>query len=160
MLFKHITKLGTAILLAVLVFSCGKETQSSTQGGGNLKVKISVYPPLQIGKDSTSLNTNFNQFGATVDYQTYMWNGLNDKSSFISWESQEFAVTKGQNFLVSTLVYNNYDFVCRSVKIEAYLNNVIFKVINLELGFDGNNNTKCKDQPNIGSGNSINLIIP
>ena len=117
MIIKHITKLGTAILLAVLVFSCGKETQTTTQGGGKLKLFLT----------STPTNTNGvinmpNIFNPGTLQGAYADTKRNGKV-----ETDEFAVTQGQNFQVT--LYGGTATGCTTLKLEAYVNGKLIQTI-------------------------------
>ena len=93
MIIKHITKLGTAILLAVLVFSCGKETQTTTQGGGKFIIKATFTPPLQFGKIVSAYNST-RIWGLGFDI---MWDGISKQYDLSELTTDELSVTSGQN---------------------------------------------------------------
>jgi hypothetical protein len=145
---KTLYLLFTATVFTALLLGCGKETQSSTQGGGLFKFKVTITPPLQgsaVGPfqiNSSALSIN------------YLWTtGSPDLSVY---ESQEYSVTKGQNISVgfyNTLANN----VCYQVKVEGLLDNKVFKSTTLELGYKSIIPTiTCKD----GTNQQVNFIIP
>lgn len=153
---KLCTIFTTTLLLTALVVSCGKETQSSTQGGGLFKVRVTITPPLQAGLNSNSIGNYFSIGSTTVTGGT-TWLGNSQTLPLSTWESQEYSVTKGQNFGWSIQLNNSYDVQCRQVKIEGLTDNKVFKTYNLELGVQSLNPiVQCKD---VGIG-IINFIIP
>jgi hypothetical protein len=117
MRFKHITKLGTAMLLAVLVFSCGKETQSTTQGGGKLKLVLTSTPTNTAGV--IFMPNIFNPGTSQGMYADTKKNG--------KVETDEFAVTKGQNFSVT--LYGGSATGCTTLKLEAYVDGKLIQTI-------------------------------
>jgi len=117
MRFKHITKLGTAILLAVLVFSCGKETQTTTQGSGKLKLVL-TSTPTNTGGEIIMPNI-FNPGTSQGRYIDIKKNG--------KVETDEFAVTKGQNF--SVMLYGGTATGCTTLKLEAFVDGKLIQTI-------------------------------
>ncbi|MBM3399752.1 MAG: hypothetical protein FJY15_04205 [Bacteroidetes bacterium] len=146
--------IATTLLLTALIVSCGKETQSSTQGGGICKIRTTITPPLQTGETGLG-QSNF--FYASTPVGIISWNGVGQTSALASIESQEFSVTKGQNvtFYITDFI-NFYDFVCRQVKVEFLIDNKVKKTeILLEFGFTSVN-MSCKD----GYMKTLNFIVP
>jgi len=122
MRFKHITKLGTAILLAVLVFSCGKETQSTTQGGGKLKLVLTSTPTITNGE--IFIPNIFNPGAGQGSYLDIKKNG--------KVETDEFSVTSGQNFAVT--VIGGTTTGCTTLKLEAFVNGKLIQTISHTAG--------------------------
>lgn len=143
---KTLYLLFTATVFTALLLGCGKETQSSTQGGGLFKLKVTFTPPLQGPVGSFQIN-------APAPSINYVWTGSPDLSVY---ESQEYSVTKGQN--ISVGFYDNLVvLVCRQVKVEGLLDNKVFKSTTLELGRKSINPIiNCKD----GTNQQVNFIIP
>ena len=147
-----------SLALTILVFSCGKETQATTQGGGLFKYRVTITPPLQFGKTG-QFNTKSNNVFITVPSlgTGYQWNGDQMTSNYSTYESQEFSVTKGQNILFQVGIVNTYDLICRNVKIEALINGNVFKTVTQEKGYSSDSPLiKCKDF----DAPTLNFIIP
>lgn len=155
---KQITPPIFALVCTMLMFSCGKETQSSTQGGGIFKIKFTVSPPLPIGLAGTAPYTGHNTFLANiVTLQILGWNGKDATSPLSTLETNEFSVTKGQNVNVFQLQIGNFDNVCRTVKCEGLLNGKTTQVFSRELGAkDYVKSINCKDVQNPG----VIFVIP
>jgi hypothetical protein len=154
---KTLYLLFTATLFTAILLGCGKETQSSTQGGGLFKVKVTITPPLQSG--STSLGANSIQIYAPAPFINYVWVGSSNSSNLSVYESQEYSVTKGQNISVSVLsLSNQYDCICRQVTVEGLTDNKVFKTVTLELGIKSTTPPVlyCKDQASA----QVNFIVP
>lgn len=150
MKFKHITKLGTAILLAVLVFSCGKETQTTTQGGGRFIIKATFTPPLQFGQIVSKYNST-RMYGIGFDV---MWDGVSKLYDLFELTTDELSVTSGQNIAFYFNLSNGYDFQCRNVKIEGIQNGKVIKTYNFSMGYSSPT-TYCND----GLGINKNFIV-
>ncbi len=132
---RNIKLLSTAILLAVLVFSCGKETQSTTQGGGTFYVRVTINPPLQYG-----VNPLYNLVTIGCLTSTKSWNSQNQTSNLSTLQCDEVAVTSGQNIQVTFGMHCLYDHQCRSVLLEGVQNGKVIKTYNYEMGYNS-----CKD---------------
>ncbi len=159
MIIKHITKLGTAILLAVLVFSCGKETQTTTQGGGLFKIRYTITPALENG--GTFLNSSrFNAPCLSPGFEVMLvqWYGYTASKALSTIETNEYSVTKGQNISIPGITcYNELNLICRTVKIEGIINGKVFQTLTKELGMLSTSPAVyCKDQTSPG----FNFIIP
>jgi hypothetical protein len=147
-----------SIVLTVLIFSCGKETQSSTQGGGLFKIRYTITPPLQIGGTSISDNS-FQTICPTPGFAgiNIVWHGNTASTSLASIETNEYSVTKGQNITSGTALGNQMNPICHTVKIEGLINGKVFQTFTKDLGFSSlSPMVKCKDFDQ----NSVNFIIP
>jgi hypothetical protein len=153
-MLKNIFRFFIALIIVISIMSCGKETQSSTQGGGLFKVRIEINPPLQKGVNQIYTNA-FTCNGPLA--QIKQWNGSVANSDFDNYESQEVSVTKGQNISIIIGLNSSFDYKCRSVKIYGIINGNIFNTLTKEMGFSSTNpNLLCTDE----SGQAINFIIP
>ena len=122
-----------ALVCTMILFSCGKETQSSTQGGGTCKISFTITPEMPI--KGTLLGTEyFSTFAAVTPVALLRWSGATGMP-LASIESPEFSVTKGQNVVIEGIEVNNYDDQCRTVKIECIVNNKIINSFSKELGY-------------------------
>lgn len=151
----------TALILTLIFYSCGKETQSSTQGGGLFKIRYTITPSLQIGLGAGGIGSN--GFTSLCNIQglsglTLMWYGSSASMPFSTMETNEFSVTKGQNVGIGGIaIANQIDYQCRTLKIEAIINGKVFNTIVKEMGYSNSKPlTKCKDFDQ----NSVNFIIP
>jgi hypothetical protein len=156
---KTLYLLFTATVFTALLLGCGKETQSSTQGGGLFKVRVTITPPLQSGFTNGGVDFNYFNILASPLAALYTWYGYNNSSNLSVYESQEYSVTKGQNISVGVGLSNNYDKICRQVTVEGLTDNKVFKTVTLELGVKSTTPTMlyCKDSQNP---QAINFIIP
>jgi hypothetical protein len=144
-----------ALVCTTAFFSCGKETQTSTQGGGICKIKFTITPEIPT-KTKFGLVDYANSFSSITPVVVLQWNGLSG-FPLATIESPEFSVTKGQNITCGSTTITNYDGICRSIKIECILNNKSIKAFTKELGYmDISKGTMCKDATNSG----VNFIIP
>lgn len=152
--------LTITLCLTILIFACGKETQSSTQGGGNFKIRYTIIPALQNGLNSVQASNQFHSLCNSSPSLTGLslhWWGSNSNNPFSTIETNEFAVTKGQNVTIQAItLINSYDYQCRSVKIEAFINGKLFNTVTREMGYSSANGVKCLDFDQ----NSVNYIIP
>ena len=155
---KRFTIFTTTLLLTALIVSCGKETQSSTQGGGICKIRYTITPPLQPGIRLGAYYNGFSPYSPNPS-----WNGFTQTQALSITETQGFSVTKGQNVTVSAQLSNLFDLVCRQVKVEVLIDNNIKKTVILEMGYtkfdtmDPNNPVLyCKDEVYA----SFNFIVP
>ena len=151
------TKICKHLLLLTLVagiFSCGKETQSSTQGGGTFKLRVTITPALQSGEDLQNFGTN--QFMFAFGSSIYNWIGITASAPLSGYETDEVSVTKGQNISCTLGLNSSYDLVCRTVQIDAVLNGKVIKTVSKNMGQNGNMLTYCKD----GISSTVNFIIP
>lgn len=160
-MFKTIKAIVSSIILTILIFSCGKETQSSTQGGGLFKLRYTITPALQNGKNPTGDGNSFLSFcnsSPSLAGLTLSWIGFTSNNPCSTLETNEFAVTKGQNVTIQSItIGNSYDDQCRTLKIEAFINGKVFNTVVKEMGYYRTNTLiKCKDVDQ----NSVNYIIP
>ena len=159
MIIKHITKLGTAILLAVLVFSCGKETQATTQGGGMFKIRYTITPALQ--NEGTPFQSMFTAQCLSPGFESMsvFWYGHLVTKPLSTIETYEYSVTKGQNISIPGIgCYNGLNLICRTVKIEGIINGKVFQTLTKELGMLSTTPAVyCKDQE---TSSGFNFIIP
>lgn len=157
-MFKSIKAIAASIILTLLVFSCGKETQSSTQGGGLFKYRVTINPsipnnPAIAGQGNILwIYTNLPELGI------YNWvtSSSNPKPEpLTNYESPEISVTKGQNVSITGIILTNSgDLGCIQTKIEGIQNGKIIKSVILNLGYS-NATSQCKDFNNT----KINFII-
>lgn len=145
----------TSIFLTLIMFSCGKETQSSTQGGGICKIKITISP--QIPMTSKFNNIDYpNSFQSMCAISLLQWSGASGYA-LSTIETPEFSVTKGQNVSCSSTSITNYDGICRTVNIECFVNNKSVGLFTKELGMKlASPISLCKDYQN----SAVNFIIP
>lgn len=144
--------------LIVGILSCDKE-----DGGGKLTFKVTITPALQKGGNTNTIayQTLYNMFGFHVGKDVknldshYLWIGYQEDQSLGSYE-KELTVSKGQNITCLVQVYNQYDYVCRNVQIDALLNGTVIKKFTKNMGSKSSLNVDCKD----GEEDTINLIIP
>ncbi len=143
--------IGVTVILAALVFSCGKETQSTTQGGGKLKLVLTSTPTNTVGM--IQMPNIFNPGSLQGLYQDAKKNG--------KVETDEFAVTKGQNF--SVLVYGGTTNGCTTLKLEAFVDGKLIQTITHTAGGQAGTTT-CEYPAStfLTGGNAIpcNIIIP
>jgi hypothetical protein len=143
-----------SIVLTVLIFSCGKETQSSTQGGGTFNLRLTISPPLQFGKNASSASNTLFMQATNIQKQ---WSGNSASQSLSQIISDDISVTSGQNVFCIIQIMNQYDYVCRTVIAEGIQNGKVIKTYNLELGIkDAAAASYCID----GFQNTKNFIIP
>lgn len=141
--------------LLILIAACGKETQTTTQGGGTFKIRLTVSPSLQTGNVGSAANS-FQVISQTPSLPalSYMWNG---KTTLSAIETNEVSVTKGQNVTIAFVLGNQLNPVCHTVKIEGLINGKVIQTFTKEAGYSNlNPPTVCKDFYN----NSVNFIIP
>ncbi len=133
MKFSLFKNLGIALILTVIIISCSKETQSTTQGGGKLKLVLTSSPTNTVGM--IQMPNIFNPGTTTSYYQDTKKNG--------KVETDEFAVTKGQNF--SVLVYGGTSTGCTTLKLEAFVDGKLIQTISHTAG--GNYGTTTCEYP-------------
>lgn len=161
-MIKKITPIITALAFVISIISYGKETQSSTQGGGLFKIRYTITPSLQNGLGGTG-GTRQNIFTSMCNIQglsglNTMWYGGSASAPFSTMETNEFSVTKGQNLGFGAIqILNDIDYQCRTLKIEAIINGKVFNAVIKELGYSSFNPLiKCKDFDQ----NSVNFVVP
>ena len=132
-----------ALVCTFIIFSCGKETQSTTQGGGTFNLKLTISPPLQFGKNASGqINTLFMQ---TTNIQK-QWSGNGASQSLSQVISDDISVTSGQNVFCIIQISNQYDFACRTITAEGIQNGKVIKTYTLEQGYkDATTLSLCLD---------------
>ena len=132
---KNTLKFIGLLLTTLILGSCGKETQSTTQGGGVFKVRVTIDPPLQPGATTTG-GINFISIAGPSSIKS--WIGAQQTSPLSTIETDEISVTSGQNVQFSISNFSNqFDFNCRTVKYEAIQNGKINEVHTVSLGYNG-----------------------
>ena len=130
-----------AMLTSLLFFnSCDDETPSTISGGGRIKFDISISPPIS--------PINGSSFILSIPGIPY---GITATEGYSGGMTDEFAVTKGQNF---SIIFTAGGHECHTVSIDAILNGSVIDTKLFEMGHNGS--TPCKD----GLQKSINYIIP
>lgn len=126
----------TSLILSFLIYSCGKENQSTTQSGGKFYVKVTISPPLQLGKNMFQI--------AFVDIVNLkQWNGITGSNPCSELTSFEADVVGGQEIKVDIICQNNEDYLCRTVTLQGILNGKIIKTYSLSMGNDKTNSNFC-----------------
>ncbi len=154
MMKKTATMLFASILLTIGFFSCGKETQSTTQGGGIFVIKATITPPLQFGKSSAQVPQS-NLFQLWGSGFLSKWDGNSNSTELSEIMSDEISVTSGQNLSCWFMISNSYDFSCRTIKLEGIQNGKTIKTYTLSMGMGSNGATLCTD----GNQNQKSFII-
>lgn len=130
---KTATMLCASLLLTIGFFSCGKETQSTTQGGGTFVIKATITPPLQFGKSTAQFPT-YNAFQLWGSGFQSKWDGSSNSTDLSEILSDEISVTSGQNFSCLISCNNGYDLVCRTIKLEGIQNGKVIKTYSINMG--------------------------
>lgn len=117
MMSNAIKSIGIAFAI-LLLSSCGKETQNTTQGGGVFKVRVTIDPPLQSGAPTTG---STNSIALLVSSSGKVWSGGQQTGPLSTLETDEISVTSGQNvqFFISTFS-NMFDRICRTIKSKLF----------------------------------------
>lgn len=150
---KTATMLCASLLLTIGFFSCGKETQSTTQGGGKFYVKAKISPPLQSGKNAMQ-GLYYNQFQLAIAGSAAKWDGSTNSQILSELVTDEISVTAGQNVVVMVNLANSYDVSCRTVTIEGIQNGRVIKSYTFSMGMSSSS-TYCSD----GGTQQKNFII-
>jgi hypothetical protein len=149
----------TALILTLIFYSCGKETQSSTQGGGLFKIRYTITPQLDFGyvNNYNNIFQTFNNIQGLTGLNI-MWVGGQQSSPLSTIETIELSTTKGQNISTNTFLTNSINRICHTVKIEGIINGKVFQTFSKEYGTTGTglNAVNCKDQGQT----AVNFIIP
>ena len=142
-----------------MFYGCGKETQSSTQGGGLFKIRYTITPPLDFGYVG-NMNNIFQTFNNIQGFTglNLRWVGGQQSSPLSTIETIELSTTKGQNISTNTFLTNSINRICHNVKIEGIINGKVFQTFSKEYGTTGTglNAVNCKDQGQT----AVNFIIP
>ena len=109
--------------LIAMLTSCGKETQSTTEGAGKLYIKLSSVPA-----NNTEAIGIPSLFSAGTSVKYYLPTKLNDGKV----ETDTFSVTKGQNFPIWVFGGNNIS--CSNILVEVYLDGKIYKSKSFNVG--------------------------
>lgn len=141
---KTATMLCASLLLTIGFLSCGKETQSTTQGGGTFVIKATVTPPLQFGKSSAQI-PQINIFQLWGSGFLSKWDGNSNSTNLSEIVTDEISVTSGQNLSCFLHITNQYDFVCRTIKLEGIQNGKVIKTYTLSMGFKSSSADMCTD---------------
>ena len=129
----NIRRFLVSICLTILVVACGKETQSSTQGGGKFVVRVKFSPSLQVGTSGQAGTSNsIMVWGAGFSSR---WDGVNQSQALSEITTDEISVTSGQNLPVYITMGNMFDRNCRTVTLEGIQNGKVIKTYNLSLGY-------------------------
>jgi hypothetical protein len=109
-----IISIGFALSI-LLLGSCGKETQSTTQGGGKLVIKLTSSPA-----NNTEGIVVSNMFNAGTSAKFYF--PIINSGKVVT---DTFNVTKGQNFPI--IIYGGITTSCATISVEAYLDGKLYK---------------------------------
>lgn len=109
-----IKSIGIAFAI-LLLGSCGKETQSSTQGGGKLVIKLISSPA-----NNTEGIVVGNMFNSGTSVKIYL--PIINSGKVVT---DTFNVTKGQNFPI--IIYGGITTSCATISVEAYLDGQLYK---------------------------------
>jgi hypothetical protein len=159
-----------ATLFTIFLFGCGKETQSSTQGGGLFKYKVTITPSLDTGMGSVTFGGLFypRLTYNTVNIQvpalmsSYGWSSQIEPKPFSVYENpNEFSVTKGQNIAVNVNIVNQKNPGCIQIRLDGYIDGKIFKTFNAQGGYQTFTYPTGVFCPNSNNGSQqFNFIIP
>ena len=142
-------KVLIAFIVALLFTSCGSSNQNN--GQVTMYYEVQIIPPLQNGYAPSS--SVCNRFTMSAVYGLN-WNGAIESESLSIKKSDDFMWYSG-NLPISIFFGNAYDKVCRSVKIDTYVDGSVLDSRTYIMGVDTFNNN-CDD----GISVSYNLIIP
>ena len=109
-------------LLVLFVVSCGKETQSSTQGGGKLVLKLTSLPA-----NNTEAIAVHNLFSTGTSSKFYF-----PVKNTGEVKTDTFNVTTGQNFPI--IIYGGVTTSCSNIVLEAFLNGKLYKTKSFNVG--------------------------
>ena len=124
-------------LSLISFFSCGKETQSSTQGGGQIYIKLTSSPANNT--EAIFVPAVFGEYGMNKIYYPKTVN-----SGIITTDS--FNVVKGQNFPIT--ISGGNTTTCSNILVEVFLDGKpyksrIFSVGGNPTGFNGGPSNIC-----------------
>ncbi len=142
-----LTKLSAALILTLVIVGCAKESQVIVKQNvepeyGKFYVRATITPALQSGSSLTGSNN----LELTVGNYTKEWFSNSVTSALSEMTSDYFLVTKKQNILVQVNLANYYDKVCRTVKLEYYLDGNVIQTSDLSMGVKTTSPTLyCKD---------------
>jgi hypothetical protein len=119
-----IISIGIAIF-SLLLGSCGKETQSTTQGGGKLVIKLRSSPA-----NNTEGIVIGNMFNVGTSVKFYV---PKKNSGLVLTDT--FNVTAGQNFPIA--LFGGVTNSCSNITVEAYLNGKLYKTKTFNVGGNG-----------------------
>jgi hypothetical protein len=158
-----------ATLFTIFLFGCGKETQSSTQGGGLFKYKVTISPSLDTGMGPAiymgvllpRVTVNMVTISAATG-SGYVWHGQTEPKPFSVYEDRnEFSVTKGQNIAVYVNIGNQKNPGCIQIRVDGYIDGKIFKTFNAQGGYQTYTYPTGVYCPNSNNGfQQFNFIIP
>ena len=131
-----IISIGFALSI-LLLGSCGKETQSTTQGGGKIYIKLTSSPANNT--EAIFVPVVFGEFGMNKIYYPKTVN-----SGIITTDS--FNVVKGQNFPITISGGNTTS--CSNILVEVFLDGKLYKsrifsVGGIPTGFNGGPSSIC-----------------
>jgi hypothetical protein len=123
---KNTFKLIVIAYAILLMCSCGKETQSTTQGGGKLVIKLTSSPA-----NNTEGIVVGNMFNVGTSVKFYV---PKKNSGLVLTDT--FNVTAGQNFPIA--LFGGVTNSCSNITVEAYLNGKLYKTKTFNVGGNGN----------------------
>jgi hypothetical protein len=124
------------VLIVVVLFfnSCGKETQSTTQGGGTFYVRMTISPPLSVGSRNVNGSKFYNSVSLWGPNFNSGWSGSNSSTPLSVLNSTEISVTKGQNITAYWSLSNYKDCKCVTLTFEGIQNGNVIKTYTLNGG--------------------------
>lgn len=120
---KKTTFLSFLISFTLLFSSCGKETQSTTQGGGKLVIKLTSIPA---NNNEAILVQSLFSSGTTVRY----YYPTKNNSGIVLTDT--FNVTTGQNFPIN--IFGGSTSGCAKIYVESYLDGKLYKTKTFSVG--------------------------
>lgn len=135
-------------LLFVLV-GCSKDEDTSAEV---VSFKVTISPSLQYGKNANNLYNQFSaQFGSISSLD---WKGNAQSQALSVWESGDQPAVSG-NLSININMVNYYDYVCRQVKVETYVDGSLSNTSVYSLGNSGSLSATCPD--GVSSTYSVNI---
>jgi hypothetical protein len=120
---KNTLKFIGLLFTTLILGSCGKETQSTTQGGGKLYIKLTSSPANNT--EAIFVPAVFGEFGMNKIYYPKTIN-----SGIITTDS--FNVVKGQNFPITISGGNTTS--CSNILVEVFLDGKLYRTRNFSVG--------------------------
>jgi hypothetical protein len=141
---------ATLFLTATFLSFYSCDDQNNIEGGGRVYATMAITPALEAdgnygnGEDNAKLWITGTQFV------------LSNLNNLALLQTDEIAVTKGQNVNMVTMLETSQSLSCRNVTIKLYHNNNIVKTETYNMGYNGNTYTFCSE----GGSNQFNWIVP
>jgi hypothetical protein len=132
-----------SLVCTLILFSCGKETQTITPVKQKFYVKAKISPPLQTGQSQGPGSNNFLKI-YLPPLEEIRWYGVSNTQILTEFSSKEIELNSGEVCSATIRIQNQYDLKCRTITLEGIQNGKVIQTYTLNMGASPSG-TACTD---------------